>query len=134
MTASELIDFTSSPNFVRTVSAAAIASVFLAITNTVVALSNYGRGREGTSPSDGAPWPLIVGTWRDSFILSLLYVASSMLRDGLELQKVAFGVDDTQKLLMPFVTIVGGLILHLLVIMVASVRIFALSKWLRETG
>lgn len=111
-----------------------VALLILALALTIVALGHYGRGREAHGvQSPAPPWRLLIATWRDSFILTLLYAAIALMRDGVEVQKSAFAVSEIQRLLIPVVVLYGSVFLRLLIIYIAVVRIIELGRWLRSS-
>lgn len=108
----------------------AIVAVLLAMVATVFAFANFGRGRE--SDKTGAPpWLLLVGTLRDSFILTLLYAADSLVAQSSGLQ--SFGVEnDPFKVVMSIVANFSGPLFQILILVVAVFRVLALSRWIRD--
>ena len=132
MSPEDMIQFTSTPNYVRSATALGVALVLLALVITVLAMGNYGRGREGTgSGTSGAPWRLLIATMRDIFVLNLLAAAMNLLRDGYEVIRTAFHGPETLRLAMPLVDIYGSILLRFLFIYIAVVRVIELGRWLR---
>ncbi|MBL9058281.1 MAG: hypothetical protein JNJ84_18600 [Rhodobacteraceae bacterium] len=126
----QLADYVLSPGYAVVLRNLAIVAVLVAIIATVVAFANYGRGREGLDPS-GAPWALLIGTLRDSFILTLLYAADALVAQSSSIQ--AFGPEsDPFKLFMPIVATLAGPVFQFLIVGVAGMRVLALSRWLKE--
>lgn len=110
----------------------AIVAVLLAVVATVFAFANYGRGRE-VDKTGGPPWILLVGTLRDSFILTLLYAADSLIAQSSGLQ--SFGAEnDPFKLVMSFIANFSGPLFQFLIIAVAVFRVLALSRWIKDQG
>jgi hypothetical protein len=124
-----LVDFMLSPAYAAMTRNLAIVAVFFAVGATVMAFVFYGRGREGADES-GAPWALVVGTLRDSFIITLLYTADSLIAQSSSVQ--AFGSDaDPFKLVVSLVATLAGPIFQILILGIAVLRILALSNWLK---
>ena len=63
----------------------AIVAVLVAIVATIIAVAGYGRGRESDDDA-GPPWVLLLGTFRDSFIVTLLYAADSLIAQSSGIQ------------------------------------------------
>jgi hypothetical protein len=125
-----LIDFVLSPTYVAITRNLAIVAVLFAVVATITAFAFYGRGREGSNDG-GPPWALLVGTLRDSFIITLLYTADSLIAQSSSIQ--AFGSDtDPFKVGMSVAASLSGPVFQILVLAVAVLRVSALSRWLKS--
>lgn len=124
-----LVDYLSSPAYVGAVRAVAFVCLIAAVVLVAICFAHYGRAREGGRASD-VPWPLVVGTLRDSFLLTLLYSADTLLYRASEARSGLLVGSSTESMLFPLFAIYGGLVTQALIATIALLRVFALSKWL----
>ena len=127
-----LIDFVLSPSYAAMGRNLAIISVVFAVAATVFAFAHYGRGREAGNSGD-QPWVLLIGTLRDSFVLTLLYAADALVAQSSGLQ--SFGAEsDPFKVVMSIAATFSGPVFQILIIAVAVLRVHALSRWMKDQG
>lgn len=123
----------NSVEFARTMFGIAIVCLILAIGTIVIAFSFYGRTRDvfGTSP-EKQRWTLLMGTWRDSLIITLLYTA-----EGFVYRFSAFGslLESHGASPLPpsyLVSPIFNLVTTVLIFTVTIMRIIVISKWLAD--
>lgn len=125
------VEFLLSPTFASIARNAAIGSILVAIAATAFAVMHYGRGREGReNPSD--PWLLVFGTLRDSFILTLLYAAQSLSQQAGGLDGFA-NAESNMNMVFSSAAMFTGVIFEMAIVVIAALRILALTRWLNGT-
>ncbi|MEL6573994.1 MAG: hypothetical protein AAFQ64_20290 [Pseudomonadota bacterium] len=116
------------------------AQIFLGIGFTAFALSLgmiacgfafYGRTQEVAKVEADTCWVLLFASWRDSLIITLLFMAEGFLFDFSALQGASQLFPAHILLYAPVVQPVLSLIIHVCIAVVASLRIIAISRWLR---
>ncbi len=71
----DFLEFTNSPLFLRIGNGMAVMSLAGAIGFLFYGMSYYGRGRENPyTETKEPPWGLLFATWKDSLIITLLFV------------------------------------------------------------
>jgi hypothetical protein len=129
MESDAFVDFILSPTYLNILRSAALICVAGAVALTIFVFAHYGRARE-TGRATEAPWTLIIGATRDSFLLTLLYTVEALLYramdsgSGLSPQPEAFIYSMTSQF--------GGIVLHALIAVIAVLRVIALTEWLRS--
>ncbi|CUH75027.1 hypothetical protein [Tropicibacter naphthalenivorans] len=131
----DLFALLSSPAFKGAMYNLAMVSLALGFGVVAVALTFYSRGRapQAQTPQD-ARWILLMGTWRDSLTITLLYVAESFLYKFNDFHAIAEVMSSTPMTYPPLVTPILGFVLYVLIFTVAALRIIAITRWLREVG
>jgi len=125
-----LAQYIFSPGYARLTSSLALACLAGALAVTLLAFAQYRRAREG-SASVEAPWVLLIATWRDSLIITLLFVAEALAYRASQFATAAERGLDSWLLALPAVEPVISFLLMVLIFAVALLRIRALSAWLR---
>ncbi len=130
MDQSPIADLLFSPAYARLTGNLALIALLAALVFTVLALAHYGRAREAASTSAPPPWGLLIATWRDSMIITLLYVAEGLVyRASRFVGAAERGLDSA----FHFVAIaepILGLILMMGVFVIGYLRVRALSDWI----
>ncbi|MEC8039647.1 MAG: hypothetical protein VX181_02890, partial [Pseudomonadota bacterium] len=74
----DLWQFTTSPEFKRILHGLTTLSLIMAIGISITAMAYYGRAREKAAADTGdQKWTMLFATWRDSLIITVLFVAQS---------------------------------------------------------
>lgn len=97
----------------------------------VIAFSYYGRGKD-VSP-DAEPWQMLFATWRDSLIITLLFVAQNFLYrfSAFDGAVQSSGRGDVSYLRAYYETI-GTFTIDVLIFVVCVLRIIAVTNWMRQ--
>jgi hypothetical protein len=128
MESDAIVDFLLSPSYLNILRATALICVVCAVALTVFVFSHYGRAREYGRVTE-APWALIIGSTRDSFLLTLLYTVEALLYRAMD---SAGGLSpQPETFIYSMTSMFGGVVLHALIAVVAILRVIALTKWLR---
>lgn len=111
-----------------------IVAMVMALGLLVVSFAYYGRARE-TMPQDKAEarWALLFATWRDSLIITLLFAAESFSFDMQNFQGLSQIVPNSLFFYAPIVQPLVSFVVHVLIFVVAALRIVAISRWLTRT-
>lgn len=127
----QVFETLSSPQFRQAMYSLSIICLFLAIGIVLVAFSYYARARDvcGAS-SEKQRWTLLIGTWRDSLIITLLYISESMLYRWSDFRGVSEVMETNLLVFSPVVLPMFTMVLNVLMFMVAITRIIILSRWL----
>ena len=88
------------------------------------------------SAATTAPWPLIVGTWRDSLLITLLYISEGMFYRvsayaGAITGRGEIGGESLLAWVGPMLVEPFGFLALLFAALIAGRRILILSRWLR---
>lgn len=123
--------FLQNPALPNIVYGLALVALFLAIALVIVAFAFYGRTRDiYGDTSEKQRWTLLMGTWRDSLLITVLYTADSFLYKFAEFNGLAqayFLTDVTSSIvLQPMM----GMALHVLIFMITIMRVILISRWL----
>ncbi len=127
----EFFEFMMSPTVGRINISFALVSIALTIGLVALFLTYFGRGREDTSIQPAIePWVLVIATLRDSFLISVLYLAYDFI------YHYAAFVDST-------ITGVPNVLLYIrhaepylttfilvLILIIAFIRLRVLTRWL----
>jgi len=105
-----------------------IVTMVLALGVVLVAFAFYGRARESIEETDS--WTMLFATWRDSMIITLLFVAEGLLFRMSDLQAMSNQLPSSVLLYAPAMLPIGSTILYVLIFTVAALRIVVLSNWL----
>lgn len=108
-----------------------VIALFLAIALVIVAFAFYGRTRDVYGDSaEKQRWTLLMGTWRDSLLITVLYTADAFLYKFAEFDGLAQAYFLTNIsgsiILQPMM----GMVLHILIFMIAIMRVILISRWL----
>lgn len=129
----DAIQFLQSPGMLNVAHLFAFICLIGAVGAAVYALSRFSKTTERASVDVPPPWGLIVGTLRDTFIVTLLYIAEALLYQFKGM--VAFDQMSGAgwPVLASTLTDFAIVALLLLVAMVCVFRIRALHAWLRDS-
>ena len=124
-------DIMSSEGFTRTMYSFGIVCLIFACGVVVVAFAYYGRTRDiyGSS-SEKQRWTLLMGTWRDSLIITLLFVADALAYRSSEFMAFLQSMGGVDPMLGFVVVPVFSMIAMVLIFTVVIMRIIVISKWL----
>lgn len=125
------IDVFNSLAFQRGMVLLSVVAVVAAIAFIAYALTQYAHTRDvyGTS-SEKQRWTLLMGTWRDSLLITILYTAEAMLYRFTEFQSASQAQVTSILYYAPVVQPVLSLFIHLTVFGIALKRISVISRWL----
>lgn len=126
-----MLDLLTSDDFRVTLHWLGIACLLLAVGLIVIAFAYYGRTRDiyGRTP-EKQRWTLLMGTWRDSLIITLLYISEGFLYRFADFQSLGQVVTTSVWLFPLIVQPVMSMVLQVLMFMVAIMRIIVISRWL----
>lgn len=124
----QLFETLASPEFSRIMFSLSIVTMVLALGVVLVAFAFYGRARESIEETDS--WTMLFATWRDSMIITLLFVAEGLLFRMSDLQAMSNQLPSSVLLYAPAMLPIGSTILYVLIFTVAALRIVVLSNWL----
>ena len=119
-----------SPKFSQSMYSLSIVVFVLALGVIVVAFAFYGRGRENAATHE--PWTMLFATWRDSLIITLLFVSESLLYRMSDFQSMANFIPNSVLLYAPAMLPLASTIIYVLIFAVAGLRIVALTQWLSK--
>ncbi|WP_299143800.1 hypothetical protein [uncultured Tateyamaria sp.] len=108
-----------------------IVALAAALGLIIVVFAFYGRTRDVYGDTaEKQRWTLLMGSWRDSLLITVLYTSDAFLYKFAELNGLAQAYFLTEVhipfLLQPML----GLVLHSLIFMITIMRIIVISKWL----
>lgn len=126
----QLFNTLASPQFHRSMYSLSVVTFVLALGVVVVAFAFYGRGRENDHANEN--WVLLFATWRDSLIITLLFLSEGFLYRTSELQGLAEFFPNSIFLYAPAITPIASTIIYVLIFVVASLRIILVSRWLSK--
>ena len=109
---------------------------YLAGFGALVFAAAFARATEPSSSSPTeAPWPLVVGALRDSFLVTMLYLSESLflqLAGFAQSAAAAYGANGSVLIwVAPMASGPLSLLATLLAVYVAGRRLLILSRWLR---
>lgn len=123
-------DFARSMGTAGTLVALGGAAIFF-----IYAMMLYGRAKDSIEQADvKPPWGLLIATWRDSLIITLLFVC-----DGLVYRASAFagwsqGIGTNPLGLTVLIEPIASLLLNLVIAYICTVRILKVRDWMKHTG
>ena len=120
------------PLFGRIFYGLGFAALVLSLGLIACAFAFYGRAQEQAIDGADAKWVLLFASWRDSLIITMLYIAESLMFDFSTLQATAQQYPDSILLYAPVIQPVVSLGLHVCIFVIAALRIIAISQWLRQ--
>ena len=126
-----MFDVVASPSFRVTMYNISIFCLILVGVVIIFAFMSYGRARE-IQESDNADtkWTLLFATWRDSLIVTVLFTGQSILYSYRDFSSFSETPPESILLYSPIITPILSLLLDVLILIVAAMRIFIISKWL----
>ena len=127
----DFFEFMQSPTFSRINISFALLSIVLAIGLVALAFTYFGRGREDTSIQPTIqPWVLVIATLRDSFLITVLYLAYDFIyRYTIFVDSTSAGVPSVflyVRYAEPYLTV----IIMVLILTIAFIRLQVLTRWL----
>ena len=129
MSADALLEFFASPLY-RNLLTLFVAVGFLVIASIVyVAISRRSKGKSEVDRG-AAPWNLLMGTFLDSFMITLLYTADSILYAVGNFARDANTFANSPLAIVPFVTSFVGFFAQIAIAWIAIRRVIALRQWL----
>lgn len=125
----------SSSSFKQAFYALALGALLLGLTLVVVAFAFYGRTREAEESGSLDPkWAMLLATWRDSLIITLLFSAQALIyryADFMGMSTLGMtNVLTTYTLVQPMLVY----IFDILIVVVAVMRIIAITRFLKRAG
>jgi hypothetical protein len=123
-----IIDFITSPDFDGSLRGLAAFALFFSGGAITFTMHQYVRNREGNQ-STVLPVGLIVETLRDTLIITMIYSAYFLFSHAGKLMDLGHA-DANTKLLLTLGSAVAHAITEMLVILVAGLRVRALTQWL----
>lgn len=130
-----IFNLISSPAFRGAMHNLGLVSLLLCGGAVIIALAYYGRARDpGARSPEEARWILLIGTWRDSLIITLLYTGETFLYKFSDFNGLSEVMAETIYAYPPIVTPVVSFVISVLIFTVAALRIIALTRWLANAG
>jgi hypothetical protein len=129
MSADALLEFFTSPFYRSLVSLFITVSLVMIACLVFFAISKRSNARLEVDHG-AAPWNLLIGTFLDSFLITLLYTADSLNYAATNFSKDINTYADSWWSLLPFVSSFFGLFAQLAIAWIAIQRVIALRQWL----
>lgn len=108
-----------------------ISSFMLAVGLVVCAFAFYGRARDVVLlDPETTRWTLLMGTWRDSLIITLLFVSEALFFRFSELIGLSQIMSTSAPIAAQFVPTLAGLLVMVLIFVVAVLRTILITRWL----
>ncbi|MEM7631873.1 MAG: hypothetical protein AAF227_07625 [Pseudomonadota bacterium] len=125
------IDVFNSFAFQRGMVLLSIVAVVAALGFISVAFMHYGRTRDVYGDtSEKQRWTLLLGSWRDSLVITVLYTAEAMLYRFSEFQAPSQAQITNILFYAPVVQPVLSFCIHAAIFGIAILRIIVISRWL----
>ncbi len=126
-----MIEAISSDSFRQSLYWLGISCLLLAVGVVIVGFAYYGRTRDVYgSTSEKQRWTLLMGTWRDSLLITLLFVAQTLLYRAEQFVSAADVHFIGPVFLAQALTPIADVILLVLMFVVTIQRIILISRWL----
>ena len=127
----DLFDALDSDGFRQSMFGLGVVTLVLATGLIIVAFAFYGRTRDiyGTT-SEKQRWTLLMGTWRDSLLMTVLYSAEALAYRFAEFQAMAQMQPSNILLYAPVMQPVFSLAIQVLIFAIAIMRVIVISRWL----
>lgn len=121
----------TSQDFMKSMYWLGVSSFMLAVGLVVCAFAFYGRAADvvGTDPQTER-WTLLMGTWRDSLIITLLFVSEALFYRFGELIGLSQILSTPAPIVAPIVQTIAGVLVMVLIFAVAILRIILITRWL----
>ena len=130
-----VLEFLTSHGYQTSVFNLSIICIVLALGAIIVALVFYGRARESMpANAEHARWQMLFATWRDSLIITMLYVAEGFLWRASDFQGLSNMDPRNLITYVPFIQPIISLVIYVLIFTVVAMRIIALTRWLHQTA
>lgn len=131
----QIFELLSSPAFKSVLYWLGISAFMLSVGAVVVAFAFYGRANEAQSyTAENGRWLLLLATWRDSLIITILFVAEGLLYRFSDLTGLSEVMAPSPYLYAPLVQPIADMILLVLMFTIAVLRVIAISQWLAAQG
>lgn len=131
----QIFELLSSPAFRSSLYWLGISAFMLSVGAVVIAFAFYGRAKEAQCyNAENGRWVLLLATWRDSLIITILFVAEGLLYRFSDLTGLSEVMAPNPYLYAPLVQPIADMILLVLIFTVAVMRVIAISQWLSEQG
>jgi hypothetical protein len=127
-----LFQVINSPLFASTMFNLSNVTFVRCLCSVVVAMAFYRRGREEAVDEADSHWVLLFATWRDSLIVTLLYVAEGFAYSQSALISTSQIFPKSVLLYGPAIQPVISMSLQVLIFVICAIRIIALTKWLNQ--
>lgn len=133
MTTDELYEFLASPRYNAITDALSVVLICSVIAMVIFAITQFGRAREAQKePFDGPPWTLLIATFRDTFLITVLYTADTFVFRARDLQVADLSPRSGLLMYWPMVDQFGGVVIYFFILIIAVLRVLALSSWLKS--
>jgi len=121
----------NSTGFIRIAQSMSLVALFLGIAAALVAMLWYGRTRDVYgATAEKQRWTLLMGTWRDSLIITVLFVSESLVYQFGAFQAMTLITPSSILLYAPVVQAVVSTCVAVLIFAIAILRIITISRWL----
>ncbi len=129
----DMLQVLGSPAYKHLTHSLAFVCLLLAVGFVVVAFAYYGRASDisGKTPEEQR-WTLLMGTWRDSLIITVLYLSEAMVYRFSTLQGASGELPGTLLLYGPAINDIAAVCIYIAIFAVAILRIILISRWLSE--
>lgn len=127
-----LFQVTNSARFASVMYNLSIVTFVLCLGAVVVAMLFYQRGRETAVDDADSRWVMLFATWRDSLIVTLLYVAEGFAYSQSSLMAASQIFPSTVLLYGPAIQPIISMTLQVLIFVICAIRIIALTRWLNN--
>jgi hypothetical protein len=129
MSADALLEFFSSPFYRSILSLFSMIGLVAIATLVYFAFSKRSNTRLEVDRG-AAPWNLLMGTFLDSFLITLLYTAESINYSITNFVRDINTFANSPWAIIPFVSAIFGLFAQLCIAWIAIRRVIALRQWL----
>ncbi|WGI20382.1 hypothetical protein [Amylibacter sp. IMCC11727] len=131
----EAIQFLNSPMVQRICTGLFFVAMGAAIAFGIYAMSLYGRAKETElSAKIDPPWELLIATWRDSLIITVLFVCEGFLYRMVIFSGFINLHEGSYYRISSLVDPIASLIILLLITYIAIARIIKLRIWMQANG
>ena len=121
----------TAPGFRNAIYALSVTCIMLAVGVVLIAFAFYGRTRETENASpENVKWVLLLATWRDSLIITLLFTAEGLSYRYSEFYGLSeVGINQIYSLNF-IITPMFSMVVYVLIFVVTAMRIIAITRWL----
>ncbi|MFC4669381.1 hypothetical protein ACFO5X_12520 [Seohaeicola nanhaiensis] len=128
-------DTLNSPAFQKAKYWLGISALLLAAGAVVIFFTYYGRARDvGGENAEAERWILLMGTFRDSLLITLLYAGESLVYRNGDFAGMAAGISSNSPLWPLLLQPVASMLVAVLVLVIASLRVVLITRWLARNG
>mgnify|MGYP005987301101 CR=1 FL=1 len=101
----------------------------------IYAMTLYGRAKDSVEQADiPAPWGLLMATWRDSLIITLLFMCESLVYRASAFTGWSQSIGTNPLGLTILIEPVAALMFNLVVAYICIVRILKIRDWMKHVG